>query len=80
MQCSDFSLSEPLQAEQAAVASEFESYKVRVHNVLKQQKNKSVSQTEAEGAKQERWGLQDGEHPRGWELLLPLPLDSEVYT
>lgn len=80
MQCSDFSLSEPLQAEQAAVTSEFESYKVRVHNVLKQQKNKSVSQTEAEGAKQERWGLQDGEHPRGWELLLPLPLDSEGYT
>jgi len=54
MQWSDFSLSEPLQAEQAAVTSEFESYKVRVHNVLKQQKNKSVSQTEAEGAKQER--------------------------
>ena len=80
MQCSDFSLSEPLQAEQAAVTADFECYKVRVHNVLKQQKNKSVSQTEAEGAKQERWGLQDGEHPRGWELLLPLPLDSEGYT
>ncbi|NWU64107.1 GCC2 protein, partial [Pterocles burchelli] len=42
------------QAEQASVTSEFESYKVRVHNVLKQQKNKSVSQTESEGAKQER--------------------------
>ncbi|XP_027804748.2 GRIP and coiled-coil domain-containing protein 2 isoform X1 [Marmota flaviventris] len=41
-------------AEQAAVTSEFESYKVRVHNVLKQQKNKSVSQAESEGAKQER--------------------------
>ncbi|XP_064428745.1 GRIP and coiled-coil domain-containing protein 2 isoform X2 [Mirounga angustirostris] len=41
-------------AEQAAITSEFESYKVRVHNVLKQQKNKSVSQTETEGAKQER--------------------------
>lgn len=54
MQWSDFFLSEPLQAEQAAVTSEFESYKIRVHNVLKQQKNKSVSQTEAEGAKQER--------------------------
>ncbi|NXD12915.1 GCC2 protein, partial [Nothocercus nigrocapillus] len=40
--------------EQAAVTSEFESYKVRVHNVLKQQKNKSASQTETEGAKQER--------------------------
>ncbi|NWX45366.1 GCC2 protein, partial [Steatornis caripensis] len=42
------------QAEQASVTSEFESYKVRVHNVLKQQKNKSASQTESEGAKQER--------------------------
>ncbi|XP_065261994.1 GRIP and coiled-coil domain-containing protein 2 [Emys orbicularis] len=41
-------------AEQVAVTSEFESYKVRVHNVLKQQKNKSSSQTETEGAKQER--------------------------
>uniref|UniRef100_A0A8C3XRQ3 GRIP and coiled-coil domain containing 2 n=1 Tax=Chelydra serpentina TaxID=8475 RepID=A0A8C3XRQ3_CHESE len=41
-------------AEQVAVTSEFESYKVRVHNVLKQQKNKSASQTETEGAKQER--------------------------
>ncbi|NXE52531.1 GCC2 protein, partial [Casuarius casuarius] len=42
------------QVEQATVTSEFESYKVRVHNVLKQQKNKSASQTETEGAKQER--------------------------
>ncbi|NWS55675.1 GCC2 protein, partial [Chunga burmeisteri] len=42
------------QAEQASVTSEFESYKVRVHNVLKQQKNKTASQTESEGAKQER--------------------------
>ncbi|XP_031296869.2 GRIP and coiled-coil domain-containing protein 2 isoform X1 [Camelus dromedarius] len=45
-------------AEQAATTSEFESYKVRVHNVLKQQKNKSVSQTETEGAKQEREHLE----------------------
>ncbi|KAF3826894.1 hypothetical protein GH733_009419, partial [Mirounga leonina] len=45
-------------AEQAAITSEFESYKVRVHNVLKQQKNKSVSQTETEGAKQEREHLE----------------------
>ncbi|CAO2608073.1 GRIP and coiled-coil domain-containing protein 2 [Lemmus lemmus] len=45
-------------AEQAAVTSEFESYKVRVHNVLKQQKNKSVSQAETEGAKQEREHLE----------------------
>ncbi|NXM25064.1 GCC2 protein, partial [Oxyruncus cristatus] len=42
------------QAEQASVTSEFESYKVRVHNVLKQQKNKSASRTESEGSKQER--------------------------
>uniref|UniRef100_G1RJ79 GRIP and coiled-coil domain containing 2 n=1 Tax=Nomascus leucogenys TaxID=61853 RepID=G1RJ79_NOMLE len=41
-------------AEQATITSEFESYKVRVHNVLKQQKNKSMSQAETEGAKQER--------------------------
>ncbi|NXG22031.1 GCC2 protein, partial [Grallaria varia] len=42
------------QAEQASVTSEFESYKIRVHNVLKQQKNKSASRAESEGAKQER--------------------------
>ncbi|XP_029460438.1 GRIP and coiled-coil domain-containing protein 2 isoform X2 [Rhinatrema bivittatum] len=41
-------------AEQAAVQSEFEGYKVRVHNVLKQQKNKSASQLENETVKQER--------------------------
>uniref|UniRef100_A0A8C3LW64 GRIP and coiled-coil domain containing 2 n=1 Tax=Chrysolophus pictus TaxID=9089 RepID=A0A8C3LW64_CHRPC len=46
------------QAEQASVTSEFESYKVRVHNVLKQQKNKSASQAETEGAKQEREQLE----------------------
>ncbi|KAM4702009.1 GRIP and coiled-coil domain-containing protein 2 [Discoglossus pictus] len=45
-------------AEQATIASEFESYKVRVHNVLKQQKNKSVSQAEQEIFKQEREHLQ----------------------
>ncbi|KAM6178229.1 GRIP and coiled-coil domain-containing protein 2 [Rhynchocyon petersi] len=45
-------------AEQAAITSDFESYKVRVHNVLKQQKNKSVSQAETEGAKQEREHLE----------------------
>ncbi|XP_013378245.1 PREDICTED: GRIP and coiled-coil domain-containing protein 2 isoform X1 [Chinchilla lanigera] len=45
-------------AEQAAVTSEFESYKVRVHNVLKQQKNKSSSQAETEGGKQEREHLE----------------------
>ncbi|NXM68368.1 GCC2 protein, partial [Serilophus lunatus] len=42
------------QAEHASVTSEFESYKVRVHNVLKQQKSKSASRAESEGAKQER--------------------------
>uniref|UniRef100_A0A8C4UXP8 GRIP and coiled-coil domain containing 2 n=1 Tax=Falco tinnunculus TaxID=100819 RepID=A0A8C4UXP8_FALTI len=46
------------QAEQASITSEFESYKVRVHNVLKQQKSKSVSQTESEGAKHEREQLE----------------------
>lgn len=45
-------------AEQAAITSEFENYKVRVHNVLKQQKSKSVSQAETEGAKQEREHLE----------------------
>ncbi|XP_036926564.1 GRIP and coiled-coil domain-containing protein 2 isoform X2 [Sturnira hondurensis] len=44
--------------EHAAITSEFESYKVRVHNVLKQKKNKSVSQTETEEAKQEREHLE----------------------
>ncbi|EPQ19183.1 GRIP and coiled-coil domain-containing protein 2, partial [Myotis brandtii] len=44
--------------EQAAITSEFESYKVRVHNVLKQQKNKSASQGETEEAKQEREHLE----------------------
>lgn len=44
-----------MQAEQAAVTAEFESYKVRVHNVLKQQKNKSASQVEHEAFKQERY-------------------------
>nr|XP_005488036.2 GRIP and coiled-coil domain-containing protein 2 [Zonotrichia albicollis] len=46
------------QAEQASVTSEFESYKVRVHNVLKQQKSKSTARTESEGAKQEREQLE----------------------
>uniref|UniRef100_A0A8B9FL32 GRIP and coiled-coil domain containing 2 n=1 Tax=Amazona collaria TaxID=241587 RepID=A0A8B9FL32_9PSIT len=49
---------EAFKAEQASVTSEFESYKVRVHNVLKQQKNKSASQTESEGAKKEREQLE----------------------
>ncbi|XP_077338748.1 GRIP and coiled-coil domain-containing protein 2 isoform X3 [Lithobates pipiens] len=45
-------------AEQAAITAEFESYKVRVHNVLKQQKNKSASQAEHEVFRQEREHLQ----------------------
>ncbi|XP_039767140.1 GRIP and coiled-coil domain-containing protein 2 isoform X2 [Ornithorhynchus anatinus] len=45
-------------AEQAAITSEFESYKVRVHNVLKQQKNKSAALAETEGAKKEREHLE----------------------
>ncbi|KAE8625410.1 hypothetical protein XENTR_v10006261 [Xenopus tropicalis] len=45
-------------AEQVSVTSEFESYKVRVHNVLKQQKNKSTSQAEHEVYKQEKEHLQ----------------------
>ncbi|XP_077199731.1 GRIP and coiled-coil domain-containing protein 2 isoform X2 [Paroedura picta] len=44
-------------AEHAAVSSEFESYKVRVHNVLRQ-KNKS-SQAETDGSKQEREHLEN---------------------
>ncbi|KAJ1118115.1 hypothetical protein NDU88_006310 [Pleurodeles waltl] len=45
-------------ADQAAVSAEFESYKVRVHNVFKQQKNKSSSQIENEAVKQEREHLE----------------------
>uniref|UniRef100_A0A8C9TNK8 GRIP and coiled-coil domain containing 2 n=1 Tax=Scleropages formosus TaxID=113540 RepID=A0A8C9TNK8_SCLFO len=41
-------------AELTLVTSEFESYKVRVHNVLKQQKNKSSAQNESDFTKQER--------------------------
>ncbi|XP_075419471.1 GRIP and coiled-coil domain-containing protein 2 isoform X2 [Tenrec ecaudatus] len=45
-------------AEQAAITSDFESYKVRVHNVLKQQKNKGVSQADTAGDKPEREHLE----------------------
>ncbi|XP_069492986.1 GRIP and coiled-coil domain-containing protein 2 isoform X2 [Ambystoma mexicanum] len=45
-------------ADQAAVTAEYEGYKVRVHNVFKQQKNKSSSQIENEAAKQEREHLE----------------------
>ncbi|XP_029386161.1 GRIP and coiled-coil domain-containing protein 2 [Echeneis naucrates] len=41
-------------AELVATAREFESYKVRVHNVLKQQKSKSNTQNEGDSGKLER--------------------------
>ncbi|XP_023673309.2 GRIP and coiled-coil domain-containing protein 2 isoform X2 [Paramormyrops kingsleyae] len=41
-------------AELSTMTSEFESYKVRVHNVLKQQKNRNSTSNESEVAKQER--------------------------
>ncbi|XP_052004956.1 GRIP and coiled-coil domain-containing protein 2 [Xyrauchen texanus] len=41
-------------ADLAATVSEFESYKVRVHNVLKQQKHKSSNQTDGDAVKSER--------------------------
>ncbi|KAI7808741.1 GRIP and coiled-coil domain-containing protein 2 isoform X2 [Triplophysa rosa] len=41
-------------AELAATVSEFESYKVRVHNVLKQQKHKSSKQSDEEAFRQDR--------------------------
>ncbi|KAL7881171.1 hypothetical protein AOLI_G00080190 [Acnodon oligacanthus] len=41
-------------AELESTLSEFEGYKVRVHNVLKQQKNRSSTQSDAEFSKQER--------------------------
>ncbi|XP_036396039.1 GRIP and coiled-coil domain-containing protein 2 isoform X1 [Megalops cyprinoides] len=41
-------------AELASTTSEFESYKVRVHNVLKQKKNKSAAQNDSDVSKQER--------------------------
>ncbi|XP_019737968.1 GRIP and coiled-coil domain-containing protein 2 [Hippocampus comes] len=41
-------------AELVATAEEFESYKVRVHNVLKQQKSKLSGQGESDGSRLER--------------------------
>ncbi|XP_067265156.1 GRIP and coiled-coil domain-containing protein 2 isoform X3 [Chanodichthys erythropterus] len=41
-------------ADLAATVSEFESYKVRVHNVLKQQKHKSSAHSDGDAFKQER--------------------------
>ncbi|XP_043089987.1 GRIP and coiled-coil domain-containing protein 2 isoform X2 [Puntigrus tetrazona] len=41
-------------ADLAATLSEFESYKVRVHNVLKQQKHKSSSQSDGDAFRLER--------------------------
>lgn len=37
-----------------ATTAEFESYKVRVHNVLKQQKSKTTAQGDGEAGKSER--------------------------
>lgn len=51
------------QAELVATTSEFESYKVRVHNVLKQQKTKTTAQGEGDGGKQDRWAT-------SWTLYL----------
>ncbi|XP_048453680.1 GRIP and coiled-coil domain-containing protein 2 isoform X2 [Rhincodon typus] len=45
-------------AEQAATAVDFESYKVRVHNVLKQQKSRSAAQNEHELTQEEKEQLQ----------------------
>ncbi|XP_067889902.1 GRIP and coiled-coil domain-containing protein 2 [Heterodontus francisci] len=45
-------------AEQTATAVDFESYKVRVHNVLKQQKSRSATQSEHELTQQEKEHLQ----------------------
>ncbi len=42
------------QAELMATAGEFESYKVRVHNVLKQQKSKTTAQNDGDAGKLER--------------------------
>uniref|UniRef100_A0A8C7C8H7 GRIP and coiled-coil domain containing 2 n=1 Tax=Oncorhynchus kisutch TaxID=8019 RepID=A0A8C7C8H7_ONCKI len=41
-------------AELSSVTAEFDSYKVRVHNVLKQQKNKTSAQSDGDATKQER--------------------------
>ncbi|XP_078078108.1 GRIP and coiled-coil domain-containing protein 2 isoform X2 [Mustelus asterias] len=45
-------------AEQNATTVDFESYKVRVHNVLKQQKSRSAAQSEHELTQQEKEHLQ----------------------
>ncbi|XP_073701579.1 GRIP and coiled-coil domain-containing protein 2 [Garra rufa] len=45
-------------ADLATTVTEFESYKVRVHNVLKQQKHKSSAQSDGDAFKQEREHLE----------------------
>ncbi|GCC24572.1 GRIP and coiled-coil domain-containing protein 2 isoform X2 [Chiloscyllium punctatum] len=45
-------------SEQAATVMDFESYKVRVHNVLKQQKSRSVAQNEHDLTQEEKEQLQ----------------------
>lgn len=51
---SDLKKNFTLQAEQAATTVDFENYKVRVHNVLKQQKNRTAAQNENELTQQEK--------------------------
>ncbi|KAK7168483.1 hypothetical protein R3I93_004709 [Phoxinus phoxinus] len=46
-------------ADLTATVSEFESYKVRVHNVLKQQKHKSSGQSDGDAFRQEREQMED---------------------
>ncbi|XP_053352366.1 GRIP and coiled-coil domain-containing protein 2 [Clarias gariepinus] len=45
-------------ADLESVKSEYNSYKVRVHNVLKQQKNKSSTQSDGDFSKQERENME----------------------
>ncbi|TSQ01573.1 GRIP and coiled-coil domain-containing protein 2 [Bagarius yarrelli] len=45
-------------AEFESTKSEFESYKIRVHNVLKQQKNKSSTQGDSDFSKQDRANME----------------------
>lgn len=60
------------------MTSEFESYKVRVHNVLKQQKNRNSTSNESEVAKQERYDVMHTPCPgKGTPLMGHQPIRSE---
>lgn len=61
--CSTLTSLHWFQAELVATAGEFESYKVRVHNVLKQQKSKSTAQSEGDSGKIERYCI-----PVSWHI------------